>query len=147
MLSRVSFTNFVKKFCSCLRHHLSHEWIKFPTSTAELSSISAEYAKKGFPRCCGSTDGVQIPWEGCSYAYRTSFSGKEGYPTLGFNVTVAHDLRILHVCSMFADRFNDKTKQRCSTTITSRICDLALTIVSSTTPSTWTATNYSVPDM
>ena len=110
VLSRVSFTNFAKKFCSCLRHHLAHEWIKFPTSTAELSSISAEYAKKGFPGCCGSTDGVQIPWEGCPYAYRSSFSGKEGYPTLGFNVTVAHDLRILHVCSMFAGRFNDKTK-------------------------------------
>ena len=111
VLSRLSVTKFAKKFCSCcLRHNLAHVWIKFPTSTAELCSISAEYVKKGFPGCCGSTDGVQIPWEGCPYAYRSSFSGKEGYPTLGFNVTVAHDLRILHVCSMFAGRFNDKTK-------------------------------------
>ena len=29
---------------------------------------------------------------------------------MGSNVTVAHDMRIMHVCSMFAGRFNDKTK-------------------------------------
>ena len=29
---------------------------------------------------------------------------------MGFNVTVDHDMRVLHVCSMFAGRFNDKTK-------------------------------------
>ena len=39
-----------------------------------------------------------------------SFTGKEKYPTLGFNVTVDHELCVLHVCSMFAGRFNDKTK-------------------------------------
>ena len=110
VLSRVSFTNFAKKFCHCLRHHLTDVWLQHPCSPAELREVSAAFAKKGFPGCCGSTDGVQIPWEGCPYAYRASFTGKEGYPTLGFNVTVAHDLRILHVCSMFAGRFNDKTK-------------------------------------
>ena len=29
---------------------------------------------------------------------------------MGFNVTVDCNMRILHVCSMFAGRFNDKTK-------------------------------------
>ena len=46
----------------------------------------------------------------CPHACRASFTGKEGYPTLGFNVTVDHDMRVLHVCSMFAGRFNDETK-------------------------------------
>ena len=44
-------------------------------------------------------DGVQIDWEGCPNAYH-----------VGFNVTVDHELCVLHVCSMFAGRYNDKTK-------------------------------------
>ena len=110
VLSALSFLNFAKKFCLCYAKHLSSKYIKIPRDVAELRKVSAACEERGFPGACGSTDGVQIAWEGCPYAYRASFTGKEGYPTLGFNVTVDHDMRVLHVCSMFAGRFNDKTK-------------------------------------
>ena len=55
-----------------------------------------------------STDGVQIPWEGCPFAYRISFTGKEGSnPPIQRH---CHDMRILHVVVTFTGRFNDKTK-------------------------------------
>ena len=111
VLSRQSFTAFAKKFCCKMSSkEILEQWIRMPKDVAELREVSKEYAKKGFPGACGSVDGVQIPWEGCPFSYRNSFTGKESWPTLGFNVTVGHDMRIINVCSMFAGRFNDKTK-------------------------------------
>ena len=109
-LSAYSFCKFAKKFCHKMAQSMIEESIKIPATVQELQRISAVYHRMGFPGACGSTDGVQIPWEGCPFAYRISFTGKEGYPTLGFNVTVAHDMQILHVVATFAGRFNDKTK-------------------------------------
>ena len=109
MLSSQSFCDFAKKFCKIVRTHLAPQYIKLPETVEDLRRIEKAYEERGFPGAVGSTDGVQIAWEGCPFAYRKSFTGKEKYPTLG-HVTVGHDLRILHVCSMFAGRFNDKTK-------------------------------------
>ena len=110
VLSSESFNNFAKKFCRMVTSHLGPRYIRIPQNVDELRRVSKAFEESGFPGACGSTDGVQIAWEGCPYTYRSSFTGKEKYPTLGFNVTVGHDMRILHVCSMFAGRFNDKTK-------------------------------------
>ena len=110
VLTRQTFTNFAKRFCKIVRTKLAPIWIRMPEDVGELRTVSTPYEKKGFPGACGSTDGVQIAWEGCPFAFRHSFTGKEKYPSLGFNVTVAHDMRIMYVCSMFAGRFNDKTK-------------------------------------
>ena len=110
VLCHLSFLNFAKKFCMVYAKHLAPKYIKVPANVSELREVSKVYEERGFPGAVGSTDGVQIAWEGCPYTYRASFTGKEKYPTLGFNVTVDHDMRILHVCSMFAGRFNDKTK-------------------------------------
>ena len=64
----------------------------------------------GFPGACGSVDGVQIAWEGCPFGLRNSCTGKEGYPTIGFNVTVDHERRVIHCGEAFLGHFNDKTK-------------------------------------
>ena len=57
-------------------------------------------------------DGVQLYWDACPYRLRTTFTGKEKRPTVGFNVTVDHDCKFLYVGDLFAGRFNDKTKVR-----------------------------------
>ena len=110
VLTAMSFLSFAKRYTMVVAKYLAPKYIKIPQNVAELKELSAQYTARGFPGCVGSTDGVQIAWEGCPHAYRVSFTGKEKYPTLGFNVTVDHQLRVLHVCSMFAGRFNDKTK-------------------------------------
>ena len=107
--SAVSFRNFAQHFCKLTAKHLRRHYIRMPRNVADLQRISAAYTKLGLPGAVGSTDGVQIAWEGCPYAHRTSYCGKEKYPTLGFNVTVDHDLRVINICSVFAGRFNDKT--------------------------------------
>ena len=110
VLTAQSFRDFAKKFTRKVKKFLAPKFIKIPRTVAELTAVSKTFETRGFPGACGSTDGVQIAWEGCPYAYRHSFTGKEKYPTLGFNVTVDHNMRVIHVCSMFAGRFNDKTK-------------------------------------
>ena len=71
--------------------------------------------ERGFPGAIGSMDGVQIAWEGCPFALKHHCTGKEGYPTLGFNVVVTHNLIIQHVTPVMAGRYNDKTKIRYDT--------------------------------
>ena len=72
---------------------MSKIWIHMSANVAELQRISSVYTHKDFP---DSTDRVQIPWEGYPFVYRISFTGKEVCPTLGFNVTAAHDMRHHH---------------------------------------------------
>ena len=110
VLTAVSFNLFAKMFCARVANKLGPLYIKTPSNVRELQRVEATYATLGFPGACGSTDGVQIAWEGCPFALRRSAIGKEKYPTLGFNVTVDHECRILYICSVFMGRFNDKTK-------------------------------------
>ena len=72
-----SFRHFAKKFCSLVQKQLGPKYIKTPGSVEDLLKISKVYEERGFPGACGSTDGVQIAWEGCPYTYRASFTGKE----------------------------------------------------------------------
>ena len=110
--SAVSFLNFAKFFCNKVAEFLGPHYIKTPTTLRQLRRVSDQYKYLGFPGACGSTDGVQIAWEGCPFAMRVQATGKEKYPTLGFNVTVDHECRVINVCSVFLGRFTDKTKIR-----------------------------------
>ena len=82
VLTAQTFADFAKKFCRRVTDHLAPKYIRMPGSVQELRRISKVYKERGFPGACGSTDGVQIAWEGCPHAYRNSFTGKEKYPTL-----------------------------------------------------------------
>jgi hypothetical protein len=112
VLSAVSFNQFAKVFCRKVRMEIGPHYIKTPRNVRELRRLSKQYQELGFPGACGSTDGVQIPWEACPFSLRVSATGKEKFPTLGFNVTVDHHCRVIHVCSAFLGRYNDKTKIR-----------------------------------
>ena len=111
VLSSQSFSTFAKKFCKLVKTHLAPQYIKLPETVEELRRISKAYEDRGFPGSVGSTDGVQITWAGCPYAYRKSFTGKEKYPTLGFNVTVGHDYRILQYMSRFRSMWNPEDRR------------------------------------
>ena len=76
---------------------------------AEISRTLSVYDRLGFPGCIGSTDCVHIRWERCPVGDRFLHKGKEGYPTIAYEVTVDHTSKIIAVTKGFPGAKNDKT--------------------------------------
>ena len=72
------------------------------------------YTRIGFPGAYCETDGVHLDWNACPSSARPRFSGKEGYPTLAFNVSALHSREIIHVYGWVAGAVNDQTQVRAS---------------------------------
>jgi hypothetical protein len=75
----------------------------------QLEKILNEYAQIGLPGCCGSMDCTHIKWNQCPDEERHHAKGKEGFPTLAFQVVVDHSKRVLSVSQSFTGNINDKT--------------------------------------
>ena len=76
---------------------------------AEISRTLSVYDRLGFPGCIGSKDCVHIRWERCPVGDRFLHKGKEGYPTLAYEVTVDHISKIIAATKGFPGAKNDKT--------------------------------------
>ena len=91
---------------------LKDEYIKWPKTESEILSVLEVYEKLGFPGCIGSTDCVNIALERCPHGLKNIHTGKDGYPTLGFNCTVNHHRRFINISRACPGSFNDKAKVR-----------------------------------
>ena len=83
-------------------------WVQPPTG-AKLKHWMEMYAKLGTPGCVASTDGVHIPWGGCPVAWKSTHQGKEGKPTLAFNMSCGPTGEIAYCTDAFPGARNDKT--------------------------------------
>jgi hypothetical protein len=84
-------------------------FVKAPTTEAEITKAMGPYTALGLNGCLGSTDAVHIWWGMCPTSKSTVFTGKEGYPTIVFNVTCTHDGAATHVGTGTYGSCNDKT--------------------------------------
>ena len=100
---------FTHHFCSWFRERFRSTHIHLPLTEAEITHVEGLYGHLGLPGCIGSADCVHIPWEKCPAGLLSSCKGKEGYPTLVFEVVVSHTRKILSVSSVFFGADNDKT--------------------------------------
>jgi hypothetical protein len=102
---------FFLKFCKALAS-LEHQWIKLPQTTDEVCSLHhpptprttrtsliwqlrahvETYADEGLPGCMGSIDCTHIGWTRCRTSVRSWYIGKEGVPTVSFQVCLFHAL-------------------------------------------------------
>ncbi|CAB1110826.1 unnamed protein product [Ectocarpus sp. CCAP 1310/34] len=73
---------------------------------AEIMGI---FHQLGYTGACGSTDVTHIDWNMCPFTLGRSFTGKEGFPTIAYEVTVDHAGRALAVTNGFTGATNDKT--------------------------------------
>lgn len=63
----------------------------------------------GLPGCLFSCDVVHIAWDiMCPAQLRSAFAGKEGYPSVAFQVSVTHSKRIIAVMNGEPGARNDK---------------------------------------
>ena len=79
------------------------EVVRAPRSFAELAAV----VDAGFDGCAGSVDGTHVAWLGFRAGDRAEFTGKEGYPTLVFGVTVDHTYKIMHITRAHPGATND----------------------------------------
>ena len=100
---------FFHKFCAAIVKHESPDWLSAPTTDDEIRRAVAMYAQEGFSGCLGSTDGVHVSYDRCPAALRSGMAGKEGIPTVAYEVTVRHDRWIMHATRGFPGAWNDKS--------------------------------------
>jgi hypothetical protein len=105
---RVFFHEFCKKFSIS-------QWKKHvhpPETPDEIKETLDMYAAAGFPGCVGSIDCVHIAWGMCPTKERSWFKGKEGWPTIVYEVVTNHATRIFSATPGHPGTCNDKTTVR-----------------------------------
>jgi hypothetical protein len=65
---------------------IKDEFIFMPHDDYTLQRVTEEYAARGLPGCIGSVDCVHIRWDRCPTQYKNMYSGKEGYPSVAYEV-------------------------------------------------------------
>jgi len=85
------------------------EWVREPTTVEEVNQVKGAYSRCGLPGCIGSMDAVHVAWDGCPAAWSAQYTGKEGFPTVAFNVTCHHNKKIFGVSGPHQGTRNDKS--------------------------------------
>ena len=100
---------FFHKFSEMGRSDLFPEHVQMPSTMEELMDVEASYASVGMPGGGGSMDVVHIALGCCPFGLSNLCTGKEGYPTLGFNVICDHRGRALALMPGAYGSVNDQT--------------------------------------
>jgi hypothetical protein len=89
---------FLKEFVNWLpRSEYGDKYLRYPESEEDLRHVSDHYAQLLVPGCGGSVDCVHIAWDMCPAGLRSDCKGKEGYPSVVFQVIASHTRKVLHV--------------------------------------------------
>lgn len=113
-LTNVSYSthfNFFKQFLKWGKA-ASEDKIHLPRNQTELDHIVELYDRLGLPGCAGSVDCVHLWWDKCPAGLLSQCKGKEGYPSLAFEVICSHTKKILSVSPSYYGTMNDKTISR-----------------------------------
>ena len=80
-----------------------------PATGDYLKQVLADYAALGLHGAVGSMDCTHVKWVLCPNKKRFRAIGKEGFPTLAFQVVVDHNRRVQSVSQSFMGATPDKT--------------------------------------
>ena len=67
------------------------KFVYTPTDKYELVGVEAAYAAVGLPGAIGSMDVVHVAWAMCPAGLAHLATGKEGYPSVTYNVICDHE--------------------------------------------------------
>lgn len=99
---------FFHKWCQKAAEELYPVYVKFPKTQSDIDKVMYDFAYVGFPGCLGSMDVVHVHWERCPSGLSVMHTGKEGYPTIAYQVIVDHSGRALACTRGFYGSWNDK---------------------------------------
>tara|TARA_B110000046_G_scaffold90116_1_gene98147 strand:- start:388 stop:1953 length:1566 start_codon:yes stop_codon:yes gene_type:complete len=108
-LSEGVLNKFIPSFIKWLGTKVYDKWVTLPEGE-ELEHALGVFTRLGFPGAYCNTDGVHLSWDACPAKMKALFIGKEGYPTLAFNVSVLQSRLIIHVADWLPGSKNDKTQ-------------------------------------
>ena len=108
-ISATTLHHFVPAFLKWIADTIYPRVVRLPEGEHLEKSLQV-YEKLGHPGCCTTTDGVHLAWNACPAKDMPLFRGKEGYPTLAFNVSVLPSTEIIHVADWMPGAKNDKTQ-------------------------------------
>jgi hypothetical protein len=94
-----TISNIFKTFVTNFAAHIFPLYVKIPNQE-RLKKIMEVYRKLGIPGAVGSMDCTRLKWSKCPKRYRQQSIGKEGFPTLIFQVIVDHH-KLIHYCSKY----------------------------------------------
>ena len=116
-ISRPTLQAFYHEFMPwfILTHY--EEWVTGPSgigfgSVAEVEVSERIFRQMGLPGIITSMDGVHCQWDRAHERIRYQFVGKEGYPTIGWNVHVLANGKIVYIAPTQPGATNDKTFAR-----------------------------------
>ena len=104
-----TFHSFFHRFCEWFGSEIYRDWVSMPKSEDEIAAITAAYALVGLPGAVGSMDVVHLAWGMCPAGLANLATGKEGYPSVAYNVIADHKCRILATLPGVYGSLNDKT--------------------------------------
>ena len=87
---------------------MKDNFIKYPDNFDDLKSVMDKYMAKKLPGCGGSIDVVHLKWSNCPAGDYNRSLGKEGFPTLAFEVVTGHKRNILGVAPVQFGTRNDQ---------------------------------------
>ena len=108
-ISTSTMHRFFHTFSKKGREQLFPVHVIFPKTTEEIGVIEAAYASLGIPGACGSMDVVHISLGACPTTIKNVCVGKEGYPTLAYNVICDHQGRCITLIPGSYGSVNDQT--------------------------------------
>ena len=78
---------FVPRFIRYLSEEVYPQEVRLPTG-AHLDASLKVFERLGYPGAYCNTDGVHVAWDQCPHQHFSIYTGKEGYPSVAFNVSV-----------------------------------------------------------
>lgn len=108
-LSRSTMQIFHCRFMEWAVGKWEEEWIRGPQTPEEVAKEEKKFRLCGLPGCIASMDGVHCPWDRSPSQEKYVYVGKEGYPTVAWNVCASHSKVVMHVNDAFGGNKNDKT--------------------------------------
>ena len=109
-LSASLLKKFIPVFIRWLARNEFARLVRLPEGQSLRQNLSI-YKRLGFPGAFCETDGVHLHWDCCPEKWAARFIGKEGYPTIAFNVSVTHNREIILVsvaCTHFIKLIKDR---------------------------------------
>ena len=81
---------FSRGFTHAFSRRFYDQWMKQPQTDADIFENERVYRANGLSGCCNSFDGFHVVWDRCPAAWNSEFYGKEGCPTIMYQIVVNH---------------------------------------------------------
>ena len=98
-------------------YRIRSKFINYPSTQDELKNVMGRYKENFLPYCGGSVDVVHLKTTKCPAGDYNHSKGKEGYPSVAFEVITGYERQILGVSSVRFGTQNDQQIVRTDETL------------------------------